>query len=145
MIEIVSGDLFNSQEKYLAHQCNCITNRAAHLAKDVFEKYPYADIYTERKNPDKPGTIIVRGNGEDQRYVVALLAQYYPGKSRYPTNDLDGTEARKKYFFYSLKELSKEPNLESIAFPWKIGCGAAGGSWNFYLGIITKFAKYIHE
>jgi O-acetyl-ADP-ribose deacetylase (regulator of RNase III) len=145
MIEIVQGDLFDAQEKYLVHQCNCVTNRAAHLAKDVFAKYPYADIYTPREKPDNPGHIIIRGNGQDQRFVVALLGQYYPGTPKFPTSKVDGVNAREKYFYHSLLRLAQVPNLESIAFPWKIACGAAGGNWEHYLGKINNFAKYVGE
>ena len=145
MIEIVTGDLFEAKEKYLVHQCNCVTNSAAHLAKDVFEKFPYSDIYTKREDPDKPGTIIVRGNGKDQRYVVALLGQYYPGRPKYPKSTLDGIPAREKYFYRSLLRLAKLPDLESVAFPWRIGCGAAGGDWEHYLGKITNFAQYVGD
>lgn len=143
MIEIITGDLFNATEKYLCHQCNCITNRAAHLAKDVFAKYPYSDIYTNRTEVDKPGHIIIHGDGLTQRYVVALLGQYYPGKSKYPEAELDGIFARERYFHQSLLRLAKVSNLESIAFPWRIGCGAAGGDWNHYLGTLTQFANYV--
>lgn len=145
MIEIITGDIFDSKEKYLCHQCNCVTNRAAHLAKDMFEHYPYADIYAPRTEPDKPGHIIVRGNGQDQRYVVALLGQYYPGKSKYPASTLDGLPIREKYFYNCLLRLAKIPDLESIAFPWRIGCGAAGGYWERYLGTINNFAQYVEE
>lgn len=145
MIEIVTGDLFDSKEKYLCHQCNCVTNKAAHLAQSVFEHYPYADIYSARTEPSKPGTIEIRGNGQDQRYVIALLGQYYPGKSKYPQSDLDGQWARKKYFYRSLLRVAQIPNLESVAFPWKIGCGAAGGIWEHYLVTLTNFANYIED
>ena len=145
MIEIVTGDLFEAKEKYLVHQCNCVTNSAAHLAKDVFERFPHADIYTKREDPDQPGHIIVRGNGQDQRYIVALLGQYYPGRPKYPKSTLDGTPAREKYFYRALLRLSQLPDLESIAFPWRIGCGAAGGDWERYLGKITNFAQYVGE
>lgn len=143
MIEIVTGDLFESTEKYLCHQCNCVTNKAAHLAADVFEKYPYADVYTPRTAPDKPGQIIVKGNGQDERFVVALLGQYYPGRSKYPLSTLDGIPVREKYFYHALLRLAKVEGLESVAFPWRIGCGAAGGDWEHYLGIITNFAHYV--
>lgn len=143
MIEIVTGDFFSSEEKYICHQCNCVTSTAAHLAKDVFEKYPYANIYAKRQEHDKPGHIIIKGNGQDQRYVVALLGQYYPGKPKYPHSNLDGTAIREKYFHQSLLRLAKVPDLESIAFPWRIGCGAAGGSWDHYLGTLTNFAQYV--
>src|SRR5574337_958820 len=145
MIEIVKGDLFDATEKYLVHQCNCVTNKAAHLAFDVFEKYPYADIYAARTEPDQPGRLIIRGNGKDQRYVAAILGQYYPGRPRYPKSSLDGIPAREKYFYHGLLRLAQVPDLESIAFPWRIACGAAGGDWERYLGKITNFAQYVGE
>ena len=146
MIEIVTGDIFESTDKYLCHQCNCVTHLSAHLAKDVFERYPYADIYTPRGNStyaDTPGTIIIKGNGVDERYIVAMLGQYYPGRAKYPKSSLDGIPVRQKYFYHCLLRLAKVPDLESVAFPWRVGCGAAGGDWERYLGIITNFANYV--
>jgi O-acetyl-ADP-ribose deacetylase (regulator of RNase III) len=142
-IEIVTGDIFDAKEKYLCHQCNCVTNKAAHLSKDVFARYPYADIYAGRTQPNQPGTIEIRGNGQDQRYVVNCLGQYYPGVPKYPTSSKDGTLVREKYFHRCLLALAKVPNLESVAFPWRIACGAAGGDWNHYLVTITNFANYV--
>jgi hypothetical protein len=145
MIEIVSGDIFDAKEKYLCHQCNCVTNKSAHLAKDVFARYPYADVYTSRTEHDKPGTIAIRGNGQDQRYVISCFGQYYPGKPKYPYSTLDGVEAREKYFHKCLLRIAMIPNLESVAFPWRIACGAAGGIWEHYLGTITNFANYVES
>src|SRR5271169_627912 len=145
MIEIITGDLFEAKEKYIVHQCNCITNKAAHLAKDMFDKFWHSDIYTCRTGPDKPGHIIIRGNGQDQRYVVALLGQYYPGRPKFPLSSLDGTAVREKYFYHALLRLAQVPDLESIAFPWRVACGAAGGEWEHYLGMITNFAQYVGE
>jgi O-acetyl-ADP-ribose deacetylase (regulator of RNase III) len=143
MIEVITGDLFEAPEQYICHQCNCVTNRAAHLAKDVFERFPYADIYSGRVSPDAPGTVIIKGNGQDQRYVAALLGQYYPGFPKYPDSALDGPKVREKYFHRALIHLAKTPGLQSIAFPWKIACGAAGGNWEHYLGTLENFAKYV--
>lgn len=145
MIEIITGDIFESKEKYLVHQANCVTKRAAHLAKDVFDKYPYSDIYTSRIDADKPGHIIIKGDGLDKRLIVAILGQYYPGKPKYPDSKLDGTKIREKYFYNGLLRLAQIPNLESIAFPWRIGCGAAGGNWDHYLGLISNFAQYVKD
>lgn len=145
MLEIVSGNLIEAKEKYLCHQTNCVTNRSAHLAKTVFKAFPYADIYTLRKSPDSPGTIIVSGDGDTQRYVINLLGQYYPGSPRYPDSTLDGYKAREKYLRLGLFAVSKIPNLESIAFPFKMGCGAAGGNWESYLTILTNFANYVEK
>jgi hypothetical protein len=145
MIDIVSGDLFDAEEKYLCHQCNCVTNRAAHLARAVFERYPHADIYSGRVEHDKPGRIIVRGNGQDQRYIVNMLGQYYPGKPRYPLSGLDGAAIRERYFHQCLLRIAQIKELKSVAFPWKIGCGSAGGVWEHYLATLTNFAHYVEQ
>ena len=143
MIEIISGNIFDSKEKYLCHQINCITKRAAHLSKVVFSKYPYADIYSGRTTPDKPGTIVISGNGNDQRYIINMLGQYYPGSPKYPDSTLDGSEARQKYFYKCLLKIAQIPDLESIVFPWRIACGAAGGDWKHYIGVLNNFAKFV--
>src|SRR5277367_4259484 len=97
-MEIVDGSIFDSKEKYLCHQTNCVTNRAAHLAKTVFETYPYADIYTGRQDPDKPGTIIVKGDGSSHRFIVNMLGQYYPGSPKSQRFMIDGPLIREEYF-----------------------------------------------
>lgn len=145
MIEIITGSIFDAKEKYICHQCNCVTKRSAHLAKDMFAQFHYADVYSGRVNPDTPGHIIVKGNGNDQRYVIALFGQYYPGFPKYPDSKLDGYEAREKYFYQALLRVAQIPNLESIAFPWKVGCGAAGGNWKHHLGNIENFTKYVEQ
>lgn len=143
MIEIITGNIFDAKEKYICHQCNCLTQDIARLAKDMFTHYPYADVYTGRIKPNIPGTIDVKGNGLDQRYVVNIFGQYYPGEPKDALSELDGYFAREKHFYRALLRISKIPNLESIAFPWKIGCGSAGGDWQAYLGNITNFEKYV--
>lgn len=145
MIEIIEDDLFNSKEKYLCHQCNCISKRSAHLAKDVFTHYPYSDVYSGREIVDTPGSIKVCGDGADQRYVINMFGQYYPGNPKYPESKIDGIKAREKYFHKCLMEIAKIDNLKSLAFPFGIGCGAAGGNWEYYFGTLKNFEKYVNE
>lgn len=141
MIKQIDGNLLDSTTKYICHQCNCVTNKAAHLSAAVFARFPYTDIYANRTHPDIPGTIIVRGNGADQRFVINILGQYYPGKPRFPNSVKDGHLAREKYFQAALEQIALIQDLESIAFPARIGCGAAGGDWDHYLAMIEKFAE----
>lgn len=86
----------------------------------MFDKFPYADVYSNRTNPDIPGTISIKGNGVLERYIINLFGQYYPGSPKYPNSDLDGTKTREKYFHKCLLEIAKIKNLDSIAFPFKI-------------------------
>lgn len=143
---LVGADLFKSNAKYIVHQCNCITWASAHLAGDVFRHFPWADIYTPRKGTDYqdvPGTILVRGNGQDKRFVIAILGQFYPGKPRFPQSAKDGYAARIDYFASGLRKIVELPDLDSISFPWGVGCGAAGGNWEIYHGLIDEFADKV--
>ena len=66
-----------------------------------------------------------------------MYAQLFPGK---PKNG-DTYEQRKKWFSVCLQKIGKAKGIEkSIAFPYKIGCGLAGGDWTDYLRMIKKFA-----
>lgn len=141
MIKIIEGDLFNSDAQYIAHQCNCVTHKSAHLARSMFMKFPWANIYSNRINyQDTPGNIIIRGNGQNERFVIAILGQIYPGKPKF-SSGIDCSLARKSYFYKALLKIREIPTLKSIAFPWGIGCGAAGGDWKFYLKQIEKFSS----
>src|ERR1700722_1051082 len=129
MIEIIKGDLLEAEERYIAHQCNCVSNQAGGLAHYLFKKFPHADFYSARSIPFKitssnsPGNIVIKGNGEDQRFVIGILGQLYPGSPKYPNSITDGFAIREGYFKRCLLAISNIPKLESIAFPFLIGCG----------------------
>lgn len=159
-LQVIAGDLLEAPEKYICHQCNCMSSSAAHLALAVFQRFPYADIYSPRPRwsqppPEQaPGQIVVCGNGNDQRFVINMLGQYYPGRPRFPGSQLDGTLARQEYFQTCLDRIILLPAIqaarvtnfvgdESIAFPWQIGCGAAGGDWVIYRHMIREFAEKV--
>ncbi|MEK6833224.1 MAG: Appr-1-p processing protein [Nanoarchaeota archaeon] len=141
MIEIVQGNILDSKEKYICHQCNCVTNTAMGLAKNIFIKYPYSNVYKDRIKFDQAGTIIISGNGNDQRYIINIMAQVYPGSPKFPDSNYDGTMARIGYFRNCLNKIKEINNLESISFPFQIGCGMAGGDWNTYSNMIEVFAN----
>jgi O-acetyl-ADP-ribose deacetylase (regulator of RNase III) len=145
MLEIVEGNLLEATEQYIAHNCNCVTNSAAGLAKHIFTKYPYADVYRTRESVSQPGTIQVSGNGIENRYVINMFTQYYPGISKEQDSNLDGRVAREKYFHQCLLKVSQLPGLKSIAFPFGIGCGLAGGNWDYYLGTLNNFANFVSK
>lgn len=144
-LAVVQGNLLDATEQYIVHQCNSLTVQSAGIARRIFDRFPYADIYRERtgegpKSDELPGNIVVRGNGQDLRFVINLMGQYYPGHSVYPDSDRDGIQTREKAFEECLKKIAKIPNITSIAFPWKIGCNLAGGDWISYRKMIKNFA-----
>lgn len=151
-MKIIKGSILDASEQYIVHQCNCVTINSAGLALAIFQKYPYANVYSTRQNVSTPGSIEVRGNGNDQRYVIALFGQYYPGKHSYDAiekyNDTfvfakssDSLVSREMYFQTGLRLISLIDGIKSVAFPWQIGCGLAGGDWVSYSNMIQNFAK----
>lgn len=144
MIKIIEGNLLDSKEQYIAHQCNCISNGAGGVAKAIFDKYPYSNVYEHRIIPDTMGTIQVSGNGMDKRFIINMFSQYYPG---YHDDGCphDNVPAREKAFYHCLLKIAQIKDLQSIAFPYLIGCGLGGGDWNTYLGKLENFAKYVKE
>jgi hypothetical protein len=158
MLQFIEGNLLQAPEQYVTHQCNVVSRKAAHLAYDMFKAFPYANVYAERDNtlyydlfyangvpPDKPGTIKIRGDGKEQRFVINMFGQFYPGKPQLMNAKLDSPELREKYFYNCLVEISNIPDLQSIAFPHAIGCGAANGNWDKYFDMLERFAKYVFD
>jgi O-acetyl-ADP-ribose deacetylase (regulator of RNase III) len=127
---VVNGDLLNATEQYIAHQCNCIGNRAYGLSAAIFKKFPASNVYKGRTEPDTPGTIRVIGR------VINMFAQYsVKGPIRKETKD-----NREKWFAMCLNEISSIDNIQSIALPWNIGSGLAGGNWDSYSRMLEAFA-----
>lgn len=144
-VETVNGNLLDAKEDYIVHQCNCVSTGAKTLAEQIFKKYPYANTYLHRirgvKNTyDKPGTIEILGNGKELRYIVNMYSQFYPSVAKYGN---DTKEKRVQWFKECLHELGmiEEIGNKTFAMPYLIGCGAAGGDWETYKGMIEDFAN----
>jgi O-acetyl-ADP-ribose deacetylase (regulator of RNase III) len=136
-LELVRGDIVTSKEQYIIHQCNCSSTSASGLAGYLFKLYPYANVYKERVQHSMPGTIDIRGNGKEERYIINLFGQYFPGIAR----SVDDTvEYRIYHFLNGLRAVADINGIESIAFPWMIGCGLAGGDWDKYYYIIKMWS-----
>jgi O-acetyl-ADP-ribose deacetylase (regulator of RNase III) len=143
MIEIINDSILNSDEKYIAHNCNCITQKSAGTAKSIFDQFTYSNTYQNRTSPSKQGTIEILGNGINQRYIINMYVQYYPGKPKY--DNFDGSRPREKYFHSCLLQVAKIENLTSIAFPYGIGCNLGGGNWDYYYGTLINFEKFVNN
>ena len=145
MLKIVDGSLLDSDCQYLAHQCNCYSRRGAGLASAIFKAFPWADVYSSRfeRGDDASlfGSITVHGDpGRNRRCVINIYGQLKPGK---PSSGRDSAASRIEAFGKALDQIAKFPELESIGFPYGIGCGLAGGDWNEYEKLLEDFAKRV--
>lgn len=150
-IVYVEDDILESKEDYICHQCNCVTKEALGLAKSIFTKYKYANSYVHRgfadeydNHFDEPGTISIMHNGyPDQPNIVNMYAQYFPGRCHLKKGpDIETYDKRLRWFKQCLNELGKRIRKDStIAFPYGIGCGLAGGRWDDYYRLIEEFVE----
>lgn len=148
MINIIEGDLLESDELFIVHQCNCVSKQSKGLAKTIFERYPETNVYQFRTRDNRthscPGTVnifqVTNKNNNKGFFIINLYGQVYPGKPRYGK---DSSQKRLEYFGDGLMKISEllDGDIKSIAMPYNIGCGLGGGNWEDYLKIITKFSE----
>jgi O-acetyl-ADP-ribose deacetylase (regulator of RNase III) len=137
--KLIEGDILECDIQYIAHQCNCVSTGAAGLAYYLFNKFPFSDIYSNRiKKIYDPGSIIVSGDGNNSRYVINMFSQFFPGNY----SEKDTLSLRESYFKECLNKILLIEGIQEIAFPYKIGCGLAGGNWEIYEKMIDDFSYY---
>ena len=133
-MKIIEGDICDAKEKYILHQCNCVSHGAKGVAKAIFERYPYSNTY--KYGIRKPGTIDIM---DGEKIIINVYAQYYPGLCKYN----DTKEMRLKWFEECIDKVLML-NINEIAIPYNIGCGHAGGDFEDYLKILQKLDEKIN-
>jgi len=123
----VRDDIINANCDYILQQCNCLTIKSLGLSKYLEDKFPYANVYSNRKqlgnrnlsvvdDRDIPGTYkqFYDSNNElNKMYptIVALFCQWRPGNvnshyfNNYPNPNpyqLETYEQRLEWFKNSL-------------------------------------------
>ena len=158
---LVHGDLLTAMDVDCIVQQSCCTAMRAHgLAAAIAARWPHCDPYVGRTRHIRnwatsdsrpfPGTIQLMPTRAmaGPKFVVCAFAQYCHGKSGKYQDPLgmdihpmigygDSSDARFKWFRECLDELAlklaaMDPPLKSVGFPFRIGCGLAGGSWPRY-------------
>lgn len=153
-MEIKSENILTATEDYIVQQCCCTACKPHGLSAALAAAFPHGNAYASRQpvkkggntatedNRPKPGTIQILGNGSDQRYVACLFAQYAMGKPGIYNSfgNPDSASDRQRYFTESLEALAAAiPSHASLAFPYRIGCGLAGGNWSVYQDILKTW------
>lgn len=162
---IKHGNILNSTEQVIVQQCNCISVKPLGLSKSISDRYSHGNHYGSRKpigrkniaikeDRDEPGTVVILYSDDIELYphIACLMGQWQPGKincSNY--TDIDGSndykdtrKNREMWFKHGLSALGQwclDEKINSVAFPYMIGCGLAGGDWETYLKMIKEFAK----
>lgn len=121
-----------------------------------------------RETQGKPGSVVVRAwrkNSQNRPLVACLLGQFGPGKPGYrgkggkfgnecKKQRVDDTFSNREAWFRasltSLRAYLSDPqgegvSVKSVAFPWQIGCGLAGGNWKRYRRMIIAFQAAVSD
>lgn len=140
MITIHEGDLLSSQCDVICHQTNCVGLMGSGIAKAIRAEYPEAyDALSKRYDSHRGAATlgecdfvpVVRDN--NIKYVVNCYGQY----SCYPRNQVHTNYAALQNCFDLIKEKFAGTGY-IIGFPYKIGCGLAGGDWDIVYSMIEK-------
>jgi hypothetical protein len=160
-IPIIEGDILDMTGKgsYIVQQCCCVSTYTAGLSAAIARKWPALNPYKTRRpvgksrratlnTRDSPGTAEVFSIGGGAVNLVCLYAQYGPGKpSVYEDNEVqpfaDTADARLKFFKDALEDAATMITDEgaTLYFPYRIGCGLAGGNWPTYHAALKIYAR----
>ena len=149
MVIYKKGNLLESNCDIICHQTNCKRSMGKGIAWQIRQKWPkvYDDycFYIDRmynsgaasKSSDLLG-MISWTELEDNKYVMNFFSQdkYYPIGRRH-TDYKAFTKCCNALKKFILEHDLDKSNI-TIGFPYKIGCGLAGGSWNVVSAIIER-------
>lgn len=140
----------------IVHQVNCLCVRAHGLSKQIVEKFPWSNIYSQRQAEGNknlaverdrgiPGTIKIFKSPVFLRPdIICFLSQWNFGTPDQSYRNIpphaDTRRSRLNWFRECLTQLENH-NITTVGIPWQIGCGLGGGDWNTYFELMEDFSK----
>ena len=137
--KLIHGDIFDIKTDYLVQQTNIISgSNVGGIAETIKKKFNIwggvsGDYFL-------PGSVeIVKTKDPLIKNIVNLYGQKKPGRESVG----DTVEMREEWFRQGLCELEILLAKDAkITFPYKIGCGLAGGDWeDVYLPMLNEFSQ----
>ena len=142
MLYEVTGDLLrNHNFNIFCHQTNCKGVMGAGIAKQIAALYPIVQEKNKEYCKRNPlGTVLPIQVSED-RICVNIYGQDGYGRGKRYT-DYDALRAALDSFATRLNS-SKIPKYWNIGFPYRIGCGLAGGEWDTVRKMLEEFSDKV--
>ena len=150
MINVIKGNLLETDCDYICHQVNCMGKMNSGVAKAIREKWPVVfEQYEELcdswhawahahydKKPEQRAVSVMLGIAQlvpisETQTVINLFGQGFYGYDgmRYTSYDA---------FWMGLGEIkNKVPKGSKIAFPYNIGCCRGGANWEVIYAMIV--------
>jgi len=152
---VVEGDLCAATERVIAHQTKCCNKSSlAGVAKALFERWPEANLYSERARNaadggdgfDVPGQVHVRLT-HDGKAIANLNAQAEQGRTE-PGMSVSASQAQRAQWFQqclaqlpAALEAALGERPPAVALPYMVGCDRAGGEWAEYDRMLRAFQQ----
>lgn len=134
-VTVKTGNILDATEPFVFHQCNVMSKSARGVAKALFERFPEANTYQPSSQVRRIfGTASFHQTGPRTPTIINAYAQRTPGKYK-TAAELKERRATLEAILYTLP-----PAVHTVAVPWRIGCGLAGGSWPDHLAMLKEFA-----
>ena len=146
MIEIVNGDLLQSNLPLIAHQTNCLGVMGAGIARSIKDKWN--QVYIQYVNFCKNfkystellGKCQICSTEDEPISLVAnLFGEYSFTESVAP---YENRHTNYNAALLDLKEFCKNEGIIKIGIPYKLGCGLAGGDWD---GVVYPMLQELFE
>lgn len=147
----VKGDILGSHADVIIHQVNCQGVMGAGLAKQIRDKYPV--VYLAYKALCDDDERMRMRTGQSQSGLLGRIQVCY--KDNYPIGRVEDPQVivnlfaqdrygrEQRYTDYEalrlcLEKVNQRFAGKSVAVPYKMGCGLAGGDWNVVSRIIKE-------
>lgn len=144
MIQVVEGNLLESDVDIIVHQVNCHGVMGAGIAKQIRDKFPntYLHYHHLCQNSD-PMKLIGHNlytpeslNGK--RIIIAnIFGQNGFGANRQHT-DYEALDSCFALLASAANDLKTRGLPNTIGLPYNIGCGLGGGDWRIVSNILRK-------
>lgn len=138
-VKIITEDIFKTNCDLILHQVNCQGVMGSGIAKEIrkrmsesgFNDYRnFVLTYKEKALGSVVFALRTDSINKKQWFVHCIAQQFYGRDGKCYTD----YEALQKCFITTYK-FAKQHNL-TVAIPYKIGCGLAGGDWNIVYQMI---------
>lgn len=148
MIVYKNGNLLESGCNFICHQVNCQGVMGSGIAKQIRDRWPkvYDDYISHYKFCMENGTYLLgecigtciyyNNDTKDKQYIIDFFSQdkYLPRTVCHTNYQAFRVCCQK---LHKTVIISDMPN-KKIGFPYKIGCGLAGGDWDTVVRIIEE-------
>lgn len=146
-VSIIEGNLMDTKAKYICHQVNCQGKMGSGVAAQIREKFPkayaeYNALCSSMKNKE-----VLLGEvqavhckrGADDVVICNLFGQLNYG---YNGKMFTSYEAFQKCVDWLNRYV---PDGETVAMPFRIGCGLGGADWHLISKMIERGLGVTHN